>query len=89
LPPGALFRIGSIRFRYGDGIDYAQLSPDGRSIVTSTGFGIVFFDLSTGVPFRHIADAVEPNQGLGRPIGSSVNRRSISCVKNASSTYWK
>ena len=80
LPAGALFRIGSVRFRTGGGINDVAISPDGRSLATSTGAGITIFDLSTGKPVRHIASVIEPPYFSGQPIAYSPDGREVISV---------
>ena len=49
LPPGALMRLGTIRFRHGDSINAAAYSPDGKTLATA-GYGgtIRLWDAATG-----------------------------------------
>jgi RNA polymerase sigma factor (sigma-70 family) len=54
LPPGALLRLGTIRFRPGGGVYSLAFLPGGKAIV-STGFkGIYFWDVATGKELQRI-----------------------------------
>jgi RNA polymerase sigma factor (sigma-70 family) len=55
LPPGAVLRLGSLRFRPGGDIYHLSYLPGG-GVLASTGFkGIRFFDAATGKELRRIA----------------------------------
>jgi RNA polymerase sigma factor (sigma-70 family) len=54
LPPGALARMGTGRFRHGGYIDRVAYAPDGKSVI-STGFDdVCVWDASTGKEIRHL-----------------------------------
>jgi RNA polymerase sigma factor (sigma-70 family) len=54
LPPGALLRLGTIRFRPGGGVQALAFLPGGDTLV-STGFkGIYYWDVATGKERRRI-----------------------------------
>jgi RNA polymerase sigma factor (sigma-70 family) len=49
LPPGALVRLGTVRFRHGNAIRSVAFSPDGKTIVTSGhDDALSFWDAETG-----------------------------------------
>jgi RNA polymerase sigma factor (sigma-70 family) len=48
LPAGALFRFGSLRSRHDGTIRASALSPDGKTLATTTGQSVVLWDLTTG-----------------------------------------
>ncbi len=48
LPPGALFRLGSVAWRHGDGISNSALSPDGKLLATAGHYSVVVWDLASG-----------------------------------------
>ena len=57
LPPGALVRMGTCRFRPGEPIYDAAFSPDGR-ILATVGHNVCFWDATTGALLRkdHFGD---------------------------------
>jgi RNA polymerase sigma factor (sigma-70 family) len=56
LPPGAIARLGTLRFRHGKGIESMVLSPDGKTIVSAGSDGsIVLHDAMTGEKRRSFA----------------------------------
>jgi RNA polymerase sigma factor (sigma-70 family) len=50
LPPGAVARIGTTRYRASSAFWYASFSADGRWLASGTGIGVEAWDLRTGVP---------------------------------------
>jgi RNA polymerase sigma factor (sigma-70 family) len=52
LPAGALFRFGSLRSRHDGTIRASALSPDGKTLATSSGQSVVLWDLATNKPLR-------------------------------------
>jgi RNA polymerase sigma factor (sigma-70 family) len=48
LPPGAVARLGSLRFRHEDWINQCVLSPDGRTLAATAGKSVAFWDVATG-----------------------------------------
>jgi RNA polymerase sigma factor (sigma-70 family) len=48
LPPGAVARLGTLRFRHGDRIQDVALGADGRSIVSAAGKIVHVWELATG-----------------------------------------
>jgi WD40 repeat protein len=82
LPPGAVARLGTIRFRHGKGIAALALSPDGRTITSAGGDGsIVLHDATTGEKLRSfegqpscVAVALAPD---GRTLAAVVGGRRV------------
>jgi RNA polymerase sigma factor (sigma-70 family) len=48
LPPGAVARLGTLRFRHGDPIQDISLGADGKSIVSAAGKFVHIWELATG-----------------------------------------
>src|SRR4051794_7598343 len=48
LPPGAVARLGTNRFRAPDGITTLAFAPDGKTIAASTRAGVYLFDAVSG-----------------------------------------
>lgn len=48
LPPGAVARLGTMRFRHGDPVSSMILGADGKSIVSAAGKIVYVWDLATG-----------------------------------------
>jgi RNA polymerase sigma factor (sigma-70 family) len=58
LPPGAVARLGSLRFRHGQQIKAITMSPDGKTVVSAGSDGsIVLHDAATGKKLRSFAGA--------------------------------
>jgi hypothetical protein len=58
LPPGAIARLGTLRFRHGQPINGIAWSPDGKAVVsTGRGGSIVFHEASTGKATRRRNDS--------------------------------
>jgi RNA polymerase sigma factor (sigma-70 family) len=58
LPPRALARLGTVRFRHGDQVNQIALSPDGKSLVSASRDKTVrVWDLATGREVRRFGPA--------------------------------
>jgi RNA polymerase sigma factor (sigma-70 family) len=54
LPPGALSRLGTPRFRHGgQAVGKVTFSPDGRQVASTTSRGVYLFDAATGRLLHH------------------------------------
>src|SRR5205823_2208720 len=64
LPPHALARLGTIRFRIGDGISAFALSPRGKTFAVVAGnWNLQLWDMATGQEIRRFGQV-----GQGRSI---------------------
>lgn len=54
LPPGAVARLGTVRWRHGGWITAVVVSPDGRTIVSAAGRTIHLWDAATGKERRRL-----------------------------------
>jgi RNA polymerase sigma factor (sigma-70 family) len=73
LPPGALARMGTVRWRLeGPPADAMAVAPDGKTLVTvNAAKGIVVWDTATGRALRQIPeDPEQRKQWLGEPFWS-------------------
>ncbi|MGC8641819.1 MAG: sigma-70 family RNA polymerase sigma factor [Isosphaeraceae bacterium] len=60
LPPGAVMRLGTVRFRQAQGIRHIVYSPDGRLVVTDSGqYRFVVRDARDGKTLRQVDLGVE------------------------------
>jgi RNA polymerase sigma factor (sigma-70 family) len=48
LPPGAVARLGTVRFCHESRLQQFALSPDGRTLAATAGKSVAFWDLATG-----------------------------------------
>jgi WD40 repeat protein len=48
LPPGAIARFGTVRFREADCLDLVAFAPDGKRLASAGPLGAVLWDVSTG-----------------------------------------
>jgi WD40 repeat protein len=74
LPPGAVARIGTTRFRHGSGaVHVVAFSPDGKTLATSSGDGIRLWDRATGKEVRRTrGERLNVNAIAFRPDGKGV-----------------
>jgi WD40 repeat protein len=64
LPPGAVARLGTTRFRRGSSIRQVAYTPDGGTLATLGDDGVIrLWDAATGVEIRHLA-AAPPASGF-------------------------
>jgi WD40 repeat protein len=56
LPPGAIIRLGSDRFRVGGGVDQLAVSPDGTFVAVAGQAGVTVFDAATGRAVARLRD---------------------------------
>src|SRR5579862_6048736 len=57
LPKGAIARLGTVRFRLDSEIKSAAVSPDGRIVAASSGWGMIYlWDATSGKELRRITN---------------------------------
>jgi WD40 repeat protein len=55
LPPGAIVRLGTVRFRHPGSVKRAAFSPDGKMLATSCGTAVIrLWDAATGKELRRL-----------------------------------
>jgi WD40 repeat protein len=80
LPPGALARLGTVRFRLGNGLYAMALSPDGKTAVSVGGNSQTqFWDVATGKMLRGID---HEHGGGGRVVAYSPDGRTVATVQD-------
>lgn len=69
LPPGALARMGSLRWRHGDAVSYVAFSSDGKAVLTAANDNTIrLWDRETGKEIRRFdMPGVQPVQPGARP----------------------
>ena len=55
LPPGAIARLGTVRFRAPDEADALAFAPDGKTIAVSSNAGLFLFDADSGKRMKRLA----------------------------------
>jgi RNA polymerase sigma factor (sigma-70 family) len=55
LPDGALFRLGTVRFRHDSWVNSIALSPDGKTLFGGSALSVRLWDAVTGKPLRRFA----------------------------------
>jgi WD40 repeat protein len=61
LPPGAVARLGTLRFRPPGGVTTLAVSPDGKTLATAgRGWGVCLWELATGKQILRFADGDYP-----------------------------
>jgi RNA polymerase sigma factor (sigma-70 family) len=80
LPKYARTRLGSMRFRHGDGLRQAIFTPDGRFVVSTGGFsGTCVWDAATGTKLREIGDSANRLQEFA----FSPDGRTLATIESA------
>ncbi len=54
LPPGAIARLGTVRFRQGLPIEFLSFTPDGKRLFSHGGDGVRIWDSASGKQLRHV-----------------------------------
>jgi RNA polymerase sigma factor (sigma-70 family) len=83
LPPGAVARLGTERFRQGHTIGAMAVSPDGKLLVTGGTFydwgGLDLWDAATGRRLRHLPQTIGNRNMLG-PMTFSPDSRVVAAA---------
>ncbi len=81
LPPGAVARLGTIRFRHLESqIWRFAVSPDGRTLATAARRGLTLWDMGTGKPLRRFSFDQEKYCLAFAPDGKSVAIGGMDCI---------
>jgi WD40 repeat protein len=64
LPPGAVLRLGSTRFRHSGGVRFVGYSGDGSLLLTADAKALRFWDARTGKELRTVAIKSRPSRGF-------------------------
>ncbi len=72
LPPRAVARLGTVRFRHEGWINQFALSPDGRTLAAVAGKSVAFWDISTGRLTRRLTSIWNMKCLAFAPDGKSV-----------------
>jgi WD40 repeat protein len=83
LPPGALLRLGTVRFQHGTFGCGAALSPDGKVLVTGGGETLRVWDTATGRLLRRYepVPTVSGALGGGSFVGISPDGKTLACAR--------
>jgi RNA polymerase sigma factor (sigma-70 family) len=57
LPPGAVARLGTVRFNHGEGLNALHFTPDGKTVVSTGNGSLRLWDAATGKELRQFATA--------------------------------
>jgi WD40 repeat protein len=72
LPPGALARLGTIRFRVHAFPGRFALAPDGKTLAMGADGGVLLADVATGRGVRHLAGSKETSAVAFAPDGKTL-----------------
>lgn len=84
LPPDALCRLGSARFRHPAPVDYLAFAPDGRTIAVAHVGGITIWETATGRPTRRI----EWHSGRINRITFAADARTVHVIAETAPHKW-
>jgi RNA polymerase sigma factor (sigma-70 family) len=62
LPPGAVARLGTVRFNHGEGLNALHFAPDGKTVLSEGNGALRLWDAATGKELRQFA-TVRPSFG--------------------------
>ncbi|MCI0460403.1 MAG: PQQ-binding-like beta-propeller repeat protein [Gemmataceae bacterium] len=73
LPPGALARLGTIRFRHGGPVTFVAFAPDGKTVVSGSGQGhLHLWETATGKLLHQIPNQQYASSVVFTPDGKGV-----------------
>lgn len=84
LPPGALVRMGSTRWRHGEAVSYVAFTPDDKSVVTMSQDGVLrLWERETGKELRRFDTKVPGPKApvVPAPIRVPFNQVGVSAAK--------
>jgi RNA polymerase sigma factor (sigma-70 family) len=72
LPPGALARLGTLRFRHGQNVADIAFAPDGKSLAAVDSDMLCLWDMATGKELRRLERATAGHGLTFAPAGKSL-----------------
>jgi RNA polymerase sigma factor (sigma-70 family) len=72
LPPDALARLGTRRFRHGELATLVQFAPDGKTLISGGYDALRLWDVATGRSLGTLANEYQPGAGILSPAGNYV-----------------
>jgi WD40 repeat protein len=80
LPPGAVLRLGTVRWRHEGGAGNVLFSPDGKMLATCSFAGVVHvWDAASGKELRRLSALAWPSNTLG-PLAFSPDAKHLAAV---------
>jgi RNA polymerase sigma factor (sigma-70 family) len=86
LPPGAVARLGTLRFRHGNFASFVRFTPDGRTLVSQALNGTCTWDASTG---RQVHSFSPESGGIWRSAALSPDGRVLATANDAGVRLWE
>ena len=86
LPPGAIARLGTVRFRHGEVVNFIALSPDGKRCVSADWSVVCVWETATGKLLRRVGGDFGTNlRGMSlSPDGKNV----VTLTQEGNVTVW-
>ncbi len=83
LPPGAVARLGTVRFRHEGEASALAFSGDGKILVANTGSGLIVWDATTGKQMYQLPVRVLGSRGGGAGLDVSPDGTTLAIVESA------